>query len=136
MAQVRSDAETLISGDTENVYETLKTKSNAADLITSFIEETYKEEGKVLKVEEAATFIENELLEQAIAMAGLKKVQSKLGLVAAPKEEPQKQQVNGKQPIKTLTQAMAPQSNKKLSWNDRRARAIAVAQGLDPDSRS
>lgn len=131
--QIKADAETLLLGESD-AYETLKTRPDAADLITRYIEETHKEEGRVLRVDEAASFIENEILEQALSFAKLKKFQEKAGLISAPKEEPSKPQQNPKQQIspRTLTNAMTPSSN-KLSSRDRRARAILAAQGLDPN---
>lgn len=125
--QVRSEAEELLTNDT-GTFETLKTKANAVDIVTQFIEATYKDEGRVLKVDEAAEFIESELLEQAIAMAKLKKVQEKLGLTTA-QVEPSKPQISPQQQLpKTLTNGMNP-SSKPLSAKDRRERAIAAFQG-------
>lgn len=130
--QIRGEAESLIA-KSDSPYETLKTRPDAADLITRYIEETYKEENRVLKTEDAATFIEEQLLEQAMKTASLKKVQEKLGLNQAPKEEPKKSPTSQQSQMKTLTNAMVPSSN-RLSDKDRRARAIMRAQGIDPDS--
>lgn len=125
VAQIRSDADALLAQNLED-YQVLSKRSDASVLVTRYIEDTYKEEGRVLKVEEAATFIENELLEQALAMASLDKVQKRSGLMKAPLEQA-KPLTNQQQP-KTLTNTMTS-SSKPLSSNDRRARAIAAFRG-------
>lgn len=125
VAQIKSDAEALLAQNLED-YQVLGKRPDASDLVTRYIEDTYKEEGRVLKVEEAATFIENELLEQALAMASLEKVQKKSGLMKAPQEQEKPQQ--NQQQQKTLTNTMTS-SSKPLSTKDRRARAIAAFRG-------
>ncbi len=127
--QIKGEAETLLSKNSTD-FETLALRPDAAELVTKYIEETYKDEGRVIPVMDAATFIENELLEQAVKMAGLSKVKSKLGLGAPPAEVPasQQPQTTQQQPMKTLTNAMTP-SSKPLSAKDRRERAILAFQG-------
>lgn len=126
VSQIKWDAEQLLEKNKSD-FETLSLRPDASDLVTKYIEETYKDEGRVLTVQDAATFIENELLEQAIAMAKLSKVQTKLGLTpVTPDEKPQ--QTQQQQPIKTLTNGMVP-SSKPLNAKDRRERAILAFQG-------
>lgn len=132
VAQIRSDADALLAQNLED-YQVLGKRPDASDLVTRYIEDTYKEEGRVLKVEDAATFIESELMEQALATASLEKVQKKSGLMKAPVEQPKQQQVQKQQLGKTLTNTMTS-SSKPLTSKDRVMRAKMRAQGLDPDA--
>lgn len=128
VAQVRMDAQSLLDRAADS-FELLKTREDAADLITKYIEDTYREEGIAIKVEDAATFIEGELIEQASAMAKVKKVQEKAGLTLAQAiEQTKQQQAPQQQPSKTLTNSMQV-SSKPLSAKDRRERAILAFQG-------
>lgn len=132
VAQIRSDADALMAQNLED-YQVLGKRPDASELVTKYIEDTYKEEGRVLKVEEAATFIENELLEQALAMASLDKVQKKSGLMKAPVEQEKLQPNQKPQLNKTLTNTMTS-SSKPFTTRDRVARAKMIARGENPDA--
>jgi len=115
---IRAEATQLIETDQE--FETVKTMGRVEDIV-EHIEKTYKETGKVLKVSEAAKVIEDKLLEDALKVAKLKKVQEKL----TPQQE---QAIDPKAKVtpgsKTLTNNLT--TNRKLTA---RERAILAFEG-------
>ena len=128
--QIRNDAKILI--DSDPAYETIKA-ANKVESVVKHIQQTFEEEGVILSVEDAAREIEEALVEQAMALANVSKIKSRL--MPEP-QEPPKQQVNQKQQgFKTLTHDMtsAPSSNNQTA-KDRVRRAVLRAQGLDPDT--
>lgn len=108
---LRAEATQLVETDPE--FETIKA-SGEVEKVVQHIEKTYKETGKVLKVSEAAKVIEEQLLEQAMKLAKLQKVQTKL---APQPTEAQKPLEAGKAPSKTLTNNLT--TNRKLSSKER-----------------
>ncbi len=114
--------------DSDDAYETIKATSSQ-DAVVELIKQTYAEDGILLNAEEASKQIEEYLLEEAIKMASLKKVQSKL---SPPVEQKQDPKIPTKQtqitPTKTLTHAVNA-SSKPSSANDRKQRAILAFQG-------
>lgn len=127
--QIRNEAKILIDSDAE--YETIKA-TDSVEKVVQYIEETYKTEGVVKTVQEAAKFVEEELLEQALKFAGLNKVKAKLApqeqTIEAQKLAPTKQSQTT-QTIKTLTNAGTATTSKPLSSRERRERAIAICEG-------
>lgn len=95
VAQIRLDTKNLVSQDPN--YETIKA-TNSVDDVVELIEETYKSDGVLLTIEEAAQEVENYLVEEAMKIAKIKKIQQRLQ--PAPKQPEQK---SGQQPMKTLT---------------------------------
>ncbi len=115
LSELQREAKALIGRD--DTYEMIKTQ-RMEPKITELIHRTWKSTGEILDVSEAADLIETDLLNDAVKIAGLKKVQSKLTPIQAP---PQVQQRQG---IRTLTNrdtASAPLSA--------RARALAAFNG-------
>lgn len=131
--QIRKEASKLI--DTNEEYETIKALG-ATENVVELIKDTFEADGTLLSVEEAAQKIEENLLQEAIKMASLKKVIAKLKPVEA-EPDPKKslsqalsQKSATPQPqIKTLTNAQAATSSKTLTWAERRAQAIAKLEG-------
>jgi hypothetical protein len=121
--QIRDEAKLLV--DSDAAYETIKETDNV-EAIVALIEETYKGTNKVLSTKDAAQQVEDYLVEEALKMAGLKKVKAKL----SPQEiiEEAKPQTTEKPQIKTLTNDVTSLT-KQLSNKDRRARAIAAFKG-------
>ncbi len=107
--QIRSDAKQLVTREAD-AYEMIA-NTDSIDDVVDLIERTFKEEGRVMTVDEAATEVENYLAEQAYKLAQTKKIQSRFKPAAsktdaaAPKSEP----TSAKQPQKTLTNTMGAQ---------------------------
>jgi hypothetical protein len=101
-----------------DAYEMIRER-NAYDQVLRKIYTTYKKTGQVLDVEEVMGQIENQLLDESLKLAGIKKVQSKL----VPKE-PEVQQQQQFKSIKTLTSR-----DNARPVLDRKARALAAFHG-------
>lgn len=99
VAQIRLEAKNLVSQDP--AYETIK-ETNSVNDVVELIEETFKSDGVLLTVEEAAQEVENYLIEEAMKIAKIKKIQQRLQ--PAPKQPELKQ---GQQPMKTLTNGIS-----------------------------
>jgi hypothetical protein len=131
--QIDADVKMLV--DSEPEFETIKARGAQSD-VTSLIIEVYDKgwpemklpAGTMLDNVQAAKYVEEFLLEEAVKMANLGKVKAKL----APKQ-PEVQNQPAKQPgMQTLSNRMTPSTTKTLTWAERRARAIAVAEGKNP----
>jgi hypothetical protein len=113
--QIRLEANQLVNSDP--AYETIKETGSVSDVV-ELIEETFKADGILLSVEEAAREVEEYLVEQAAKLAKLKKIQQRL---APPKQEAPKSQEPKQQPqqaqMKTLTNAVG--STRQLSAKER-----------------
>lgn len=131
--QIRNETKILIESNPE--FETIK-GTDSSEAVVELIRETFEKEQRLLTVEEAAQEVENYLLEEALKLASISKVKSKLlpqeqPVVAQPQSalpkitaKPQPQS-----PIKTLTNSTTVVSSKPLSSRDRRERAIAAFKG-------
>ena len=127
--QYRNEIKDLVTKDPE--FDSVKSLK-AEDHVLQHILDTFNEDGEVLSVEEACKEVEEILVEDALAMSKLKKVQEKTRPVEPTKEKtlppPQKQT------IKTLTNTVAPTTTKTfpqfqhMSPQQRIAQAIAKAQ--------
>lgn len=118
--QIRTDAKLLI--DSDAAYETIQSTGNV-EAVVELIKETYEKEGTLLSVEDAAKEVENYLLEEALRLAQLRKVQERMK-PQAPVEEV-KLPAAEKLPMKTLTNAQMATS-KPMS---RKERAILAFKG-------
>ncbi len=133
--QYRNEIKSLVASDPS--FETVK-ELNAEEHVLQHILDTFHEDGEALSVSDAAQEVEEKLLEDALQMARLKKVQEKIKPVEAAAAEPQKKTLPppsaSKQAIRTLTQDVAPVSTKTypqfqhLSPKERIAQAIAKSQ--------
>lgn len=141
MKQVTSQASALIAGSPDD-YE-MVSKNGGAEVIAKYIERTFDEEGVLMTVDDAAKFIENELLAETLELFKLKKVQERAKLelfpqpIAQAPEVKQGLQVTARQPqqIKTLTNQHASKSTVGNQTSaERTRRAIMRARGLDPDA--
>jgi hypothetical protein len=124
ITQLTNEATKLVAND--DAYETIRATGSIADVV-ELIEKTFEKEKVVLSVEEAAQAVEDYLVEEALKLSKLKKIQSRL----APKDPPtpvQKQPEPPKQQqpqqMKTLTHAVG--TNRPLTA---RERAILAAEG-------
>lgn len=133
--QYRKEIQSLIASDPS--FETVK-ELKAEEHVLQHILDTFNEDGEVLTVSDAAQEVEEKLLEDALAMARLKKVQDKIKPVETASADSQKKILPppsaSKQAIKTLTNEVAPASTKTypqfqhLSPKERIAQAIAKSQ--------
>ncbi len=125
--QIRADATSLINSDPE--FETVKAMNAVKDVV-ELIEKTYEKDGVVLSVEEATREVENYLVDEAMKITQIQKVQKRLAESKAKtlKTDEKTQSVVQTQPAKTLTNAIS--GTKKLSMRDR---AIARANGFKGD---
>lgn len=105
VSQIRNEARTLVSNDPN--FETIKA-TNSVDDVVELIESTFKNDGVLLTVEEAANEVENYLAEQAYKLAQLKKIQQRLQPKSQPLAEKQESstKLQQEQPIKTLTNSV------------------------------
>lgn len=137
MKQISVQAETLLK-DSPDDFE-MVSKNGGAEVIAKFIERTFDEEGVVMNVDEAAKFINEELLEQSLALLDVKTFQAKareklLPQAAAPLPEAKGLSITPKQqPIKTLTNQQAAPTGASTS-KSRYQRAVLRAKGIDPDA--
>lgn len=124
--QIRNEAKQLVASDPDT-YETIRT-SGAVDDVVDLIEKTFKEEGILLTVEDAAKAVEDHLAEEAFKYTQLKKIQNRLKPAAPAQAAPATQQPQAKQPqttpSKTLTNAVG--TTRQLSA---RERAILAFKG-------
>lgn len=125
LAQIRQDARTLVANDPnfETIHET-----NSVNDVVELIERTFKEDKVLLSTEEACELVENQLVEEAMKIARLKKIQSRLSpkpATTAP-EALKPEQTKQPQQMKTLTNASSTQ--RQLSARERAMRAFKGEQ--------
>lgn len=125
--QIRNEAKALVQKDAS--YETIK-ETGSVDQVVELIEETFKADGILLTVEEAAQEVENYLVEEALKLSRIEKIRKRLMPKEEPKPEaaqasaPEKQESQKSQPKPTLTNSIGV--NRTLSP---RERAILAFQG-------
>lgn len=125
--QIRTDTKLLVDADSN--YETVKAM-NATEAVVELIKTTFDEQGLLLSVEDAAKEVEAYLIEEALKMAQLKKVQEKLTpkqVAATPAA--QKSQTPQQPQMKTLTNAVSATIPQSLSDKERKQRAILAFRG-------
>ena len=123
LAEIKREAERLVQAEPEK-YEAIKL-ARGEEYVKDLVHRTWKETGELLSTEEAADLVENQLLEEALPFAKIKKVQSRLTppveqVVQAPTPQP-----------KPNTKIMRTLTNRDTAQPlmDPRARAIAAALG-------
>jgi hypothetical protein len=121
VGMIRSDVNTLVSSDPD--FETIKA-TGSEEAVVDLIQETFSQEGRIMSVEEAAKEIEDYLVEEALKIAQLKKIQGRLAPTPSPAQdlaaaltEKNIPQATGAQKV-TLTHAQAATS-KPLSARER-----------------
>lgn len=129
--EIRRQAKLLVDGN--DSYETIRETGNT-EAIVSLIEATYQEEGRVMPVEEAAKLIEEQLLEEALTYAKVKKFRERLTAqeqkTEATQPTAQKTQAQDQKPkLETLTNAATASPAKPLSRRERRERAMLAGMG-------
>lgn len=123
--QIKVDVTSMVS--TGDDFELIRETNSIGDVV-ELIERTFKEEGFIMTNEEAARAVEEHLVEEAMKIAKLKKLQQKLA-PPTPKEEPKQLEAKQKQsqPLKTLTNAVG--SSRPLTSKER---AILAFKGELP----
>lgn len=118
VAQIRNEAKNLVDHNPD--FETIKETSSIGDVV-DLIEQTFKEDGILLTVEEAARQVEDYLVEEAMKITKIKKIQQRMQ-AAAPKPTPTAAvQESTSQPkqqqLKTLTNSVG--TSRQLSARER-----------------
>lgn len=109
---IRTEAQQLVSSDPQ--FETIKATGSVGEVV-ELIEQTFKQDGVLLTVEEAALEVENYLMEEGMKIARLTKIQQRLKPAEKPAE--QKQTAQPQQQLKTLTNSVS--STRQLSARER-----------------
>ena len=116
--QIESDVKSLVASDPS--YEAVKATNSVKDVV-ELIERTYKEDGTLLSVEEAAQLVEDHLLGEIDKLTNIEKVKRRLSPKPAVSSEIQVQTpakpAPQQQPMKTLTNANS--STRQLSARER-----------------
>lgn len=148
ISRIRSSVEQLVTSSDE--YDTIREYGDEGrEAVVSLIEQTYKEEGRVLSEAEACKKVEDYLIDQGLKFSSFKKVKARLtpqeaqeiieeaskleeknpaSFKVTPKKTPVPQEKNlqNQNPIKTLTNAGTPSTSRPLSP---RERAILAFEG-------
>ncbi len=119
--QIRSEVKALVKMDPQ--FETVRA-TNSVDDVVELIEKVYDKDGILLTVEDAASQVEEYLMDEAIRLAKLKKIQQRLQPKASASTEVKTTSQTEKKPLQTLTNSIA--SNRPVSARDR---AIAAFKG-------
>jgi len=109
VTQIRNEVKKLVIADP--TFETIK-ETNSYNDVVELIEQTFDKDGILLTVEEAAQQVEDYLMEEAMKLAKIKKIQQRLAPPAAAASKPAPQQQ-----LKTLTNSVS--SSRQLSAKER-----------------
>lgn len=128
LKQISREVSLLV--ESNDAYETIKA-TGSQEAVVALIKETYDQDGVILSNEEAAQKVEEYLFNEAVKLATLKKVQSKLApaevvpqpTVPKPSNQPQKPLIT------TLTHAGTPPASAANSERSRRERAMLAFKG-------
>lgn len=118
ISQIRTEAKQLVYTDPS--FDTIKETGSVNDIV-ELIERTFNEDGTLLTVQEAAQAVEDHLVEEAMKISSLRKIQERLKQAQqSTKSEVSPQQVNGntqQNQMKTLTNAVG--STRPLTAKER-----------------
>lgn len=119
--QIQKDAQKLITTDPS--FEMIKATGSVKDVV-ELIEQTFKEDGEILSVEEAASLVEEHLLAEVEKLTRIEKIKKRLAPPPAAKETANAQTPQTKQPqtMKTLTNATS--STRKITARERAVMAF------------
>lgn len=128
LKQIERDVKNLVV--TNEAYETIR-ETNSMKEVVDLIERTFDQDGILLDIEDAAREVENYLVEEALKLSKLKKIQQRLQLKepasskAQTAQKPEKsQQPSQQQNLKTLTNSVG--TSRQLNA---RERAILAMKG-------
>jgi hypothetical protein len=126
VTQIRNEVKMLV--DSNEAYETVK-EMGAQDAVVELIEETFKQKGHLMTIEEASKEVEEYLVEEAFKMASLKKVQARLKPAEVSTDLAAAKAKQDTAPMKTITNTVSHSASKPVSQKERRERAILAFQG-------
>lgn len=120
LAEIKREAMALTSDGEQ--FEAINA-AKAHDHVVNLIHRTWKETGEVMDVSEAAQLVEEQLIEEALPFAKIKKLQSRL--------TPEPVAPTAQTPVNPNTKIMRTLTNRDSAspTMDRRARAIAAMMG-------
>lgn len=122
--QIRNEVSSLV--DSDEAFEAIRANGDVAkDAVVELMEQTFKDEGYLMGVEEAVQAVEDHLIEQAYELSKLKKVQSKF----APPPEVVQKPSEPQKPLQTLSNRITPSTTPPLNERERKQRAILAFQG-------
>ena len=123
VTQIRNEVKALVRQDPQ--FETVRATGSVDDVV-ELIEKVYDQDGILLTVEDAAQQVEDYLVDRAIKLTRLSKIQKRLQPKATPQTAAQTKTGGQpeKKPIQTLTNSIA--SSRQMSARDR---AIAAFKG-------
>lgn len=112
VTQIKNEVKKLVI--TDPAFETIK-ETNSYNDVVELIEQTFDKDGVLLTVEEAAQQVEDYLMEEAMKLAKIKKIQQRL----MPKESPSQASSKpaSQQQLKTLTNSVG--STRQLTSKER-----------------
>lgn len=128
--QISSEVNSLVRSKADD-YEAISAHG-ANKKVVDLIELTYKEDGILMSVEDACNEVEGYLLDQAIKLSNLKKVQAKKMPATQTdnsKTESMKTPLTPKTQINTLSRAVVQSTSRPTSNKERVQRAIAAFKG-------
>lgn len=114
ISQIRDDAAKLVYTDPN--FETIKATNSVSDVV-ELIERTFREDGTILSVEEAALEVENHLVDEAMKISRLKKIQQRLQSTSSTQSTTKTTEAPKQQQLKTLSNSVS--SSRQLSARER-----------------
>ncbi len=124
LSQMQRETELLTAQGEE--YEAIR-EARAQKDVVDLIHRTWKETGEVLDVVEAANLVENQLIDEALPFARIKKVQSRL--TPAQEQVLEEQLAPTPKPGTKIMRTLTNRDSARPASTDRRARAIAAFTG-------
>jgi hypothetical protein len=122
--QIRSDVTKLVNSDP--AFETIKATRSVKDVV-ELIEATFKEDGTLMSVEDAAAEVEEHLLAEVDKLTKIEKIKKRLNLPPATAASTQTQRPNTQQQPQTMrTLTNATSSQRQLT---QRERAVLAFEG-------
>lgn len=119
--QIETDAKDLVRADER--FETIRSMGQVGEVV-ELIKKTFEQDGILLSVEEAAQAVEDELVEEAMKITRISKIQQRLKSATAPTPQPPVGSPKQSPGMKTLTNAVG--TSRQLSA---RERAILAMEG-------
>lgn len=104
--QIRTETKNLVNSDPS--FEAIKATGSVNDVV-DLIEQTFKSEGYLMSVEEAAREVEEYLIEEATKLSRLSKIQKRLQSPSAATKAPAQSQTPQQTQAKTLTNSLGTQ---------------------------
>lgn len=124
LTQMKREADLLVADGEQ--FEAIR-EAKAQQAVVDLIHRTWKETGEVMEVSEAAELVENQLIDEALPFARIKKIQSRLS--PAQEQAQQEQQIQAPKPNTKVMRTLTNRDGAR-PITDRRARAMAAFNGL------